>query len=198
MISRNSILTFLAAILVVMLPVTGFTAEKSSNQAFSDLLNEAGLKFKHPENFKEVAIRGNELLRYEYALSHNSLPLETRYIIRPIQRLTIEYQDPHNSAPEPNHIFPMLFSSIVDSLSLDGNSPRHEYSTAVAQKKFNADWAAAAVFDIHPEFSKQYKQALLLAMHKNSKSDAYVIYLFNDYEKTKTAINASMGSLVFN
>ena len=198
MFSRLSLVTSLIIALLVAVPASSSASGKNSSDAFNKLLNEAGLKFNQPDNFKEIGIHRNELFNYEHAMTHNSLPLEARFAIRPIQRITIDYQDPHNAAPEPNHLFPLLFSSIVESLSRDGYSPRKEYPSEEAQKKFNADWAAAAVFDIRPEFSNKYKQGLLIAMHKSGKSDAYVIYLFNDYEKTKAAIDASMSTLVFN
>jgi hypothetical protein len=62
---------------------------------------------------------------------------------------------------------------------------------------FNADWAAAAVFDVEPDFTREYAGGLMLAMHKNRIADAYVIYLFNDYQAAKSRINENLTTLVF-
>jgi hypothetical protein len=62
---------------------------------------------------------------------------------------------------------------------------------------FNAGWAAAVVFDVEPGFTREYVGGLMLAMHKNRMADAYVIYLFNDYEAAKLRINENLTTLVF-
>ncbi len=63
--------------------------------------------------------------------------------------------------------------------------------------KFNADWAAVAVMDVIDDFSDQYDQVLLLAMHKNNASDAYVMVLFDEYQAVKPELNAVLASLKF-
>lgn len=62
---------------------------------------------------------------------------------------------------------------------------------------FNADWAAAAVFDVNEEFSYRFDQGLLIAMHKTGKADAYVVFLFDDYAEVKSSIKENMVALRF-
>jgi hypothetical protein len=123
--------------------------------------------------------------------------LEIRYAVRPLGRIRVDYDDPHSSAPDPNHMFPLMFQSIVTLLSNGRHSPTQEFPPLQASEKFHADWAAAAVFDISPEFNADHGQALVVAMHKNKLADAYAIFLFDHYEEVKERINANMGALAF-
>jgi hypothetical protein len=109
----------------------------------------------------------------------------------------IDYENPHNAAPEPNHLLPMLFQSLILGFSRGGSSPSKEYSTADARTKFNADWAGVAVMDVARDFSDKYDQLLLLAPHKSNTSDACVIVLFAEDADVKPEINAVLGSLKF-
>lgn len=164
---------------------------------FQQLLDDAGLTLHEPDGFIKKEPEENTVLSYEYALQHQQKKLAVRYAIRPIAMVQIDYEDPHNAAPEPNHLFPMLFQTLVSDFSRGGNSPSNEYSTSDAKSKFNADWAAAAVMDVNHDFSTEYEQLLLLALHKNNASDAYVIILFDDYAAVKSEIDLLLESLKF-
>jgi hypothetical protein len=90
-----------------------------------------------------------------------------------------------------------MFESLSLSLSGGSHTPSKEYPVQMAQEVFNADWAAAAMFDVKSEFETEYKQGLLLAIHKSKTSDAYSVFLFNDYEAVKPRINANLAALRF-
>jgi hypothetical protein len=164
---------------------------------FDDLLAEADLNYRQPNGFGTVEARVNEVLSYEQAVRRQDNALEIRYAIRPLFRMTIQYEDPHNAAPDPNHLFPRMFQSLVDNLSQGGHAPATEYPIEQAKGYFNADWAAAAVLDVSPKFSQEFSQALVVALHKNKSADAYMVFLFDDYEKVKVAIKSNLNSLKF-
>jgi hypothetical protein len=94
-------------------------------------------------------------------------------------------------------LIPVMFQSAVTLLSGGGHSPTREYPPDQARDKFNADWAAAAAFDVIPELEADHRQGLLLALHKNNLADAYVIFLFDDHEVVRERVNASLGALRF-
>jgi len=165
---------------------------------FEQLLQDGGLVLEKPANFITQAPEVNDVLSYEYAIKHDEKKLAVRYAVRPINMVEIDYEDPHNAAPEPNHLFPMLFQSLISDFSSGGSSPSNEYSASDAKAKFNADWAALAVMDVTRAFTDEYDQVLLLALHKNNASDAYVIVLFDEYVDVKAEINTVLGSLKFN
>ncbi len=47
------------------------------------------------------------------------------------------------------------------------------------------------------EFSARHKQGLLVAMHRNKVSDAYVVFLFDDYAAVKALLQSVMQTLVY-
>ena len=171
--------------------------ELATRQAFDRLLDESGMRLESSQNLIDVPIRANPVLPYEHAMRHESGELELRFIIRPLRRIEIEYNDPHNAAPEPNHLFPLLFESLIDRLSANSNSNSRTLSEPEAREKFNAQWAALSIFDVNPEFSSDFKNAILLAMHKNDQADAYTLFLYNDHERAKSLINETLSVLSF-
>ena len=185
---------------ILVLVVAIFHGDASAQDApytFAQLLYDGGLVLEQPDGFEVQTPEVNDVLSYEHALKHGQKKLAVRYAIRPIKMVEIDYEDPHNAAPEPNHLFPMLFQSLISAFSRGGSSPSNEYSTSDAKTKFNADWAGVAVMDVTRDFSDEYDQVLLLALHKNNASDAYVIVLFDDYAAVKPEINAALDSLKF-
>ena len=184
----------LSLALTVLLPAHAGQVDRAE---FSDLLNEAGLGFSQPRDFRSIETRPSGLFPYEHAIRRDDKLLEVRYAIRPLSRIEINYEDPHNAAPEPNHVFTMMFTALIGQLSKGGSSPHREYRAEDARQKYNADWAALSVFDIEPEYSADYSQAFLVALHKNNLSDAYLVILFNDYQQIKPLLDEAMLSLRF-
>lgn len=188
------VISFLGTLLI-----TGIaSAQKETTPTFADLLNEAGLELSLPDGFNEIRLEENPLLQHEKAVRSTDGNLELRYVVRPLSRIEIDYNDPHSAMPEPNHMFNMLFHTLVGNLTKRGSrSPTKEYSRAQAKAFFNADWSAVSVFDVVPEYSDQYSQVMMLALHKNDRADAYAIFLFNDYDQVKSLVQQSMSALKF-
>ncbi len=191
----------LAIPLVVALVVTQAVVASSNTMddtaRFTALLNEAELLFEPPAGFVDMPAQSTPVFDYERAVRSPEGDLEIRVAVRPLKRLRIEYDDPHGSVPDPNHIFPLVFESLASRLAGGRHAPSNAYPPDQAQEKFNADWAAAAVFDITEDFASNHSQGLLLALHRNKVSDAYVIFLFDDYAAVKERLNAAMRTLVF-
>ena len=172
-------------------------AADSPSPQFGVLLEEAELQFQRPEGFVDRPPASTPILDYEHALRSSDGLLEIRLAVRPIKRLQIDYDDPHGSTPDPNHIFPLVFESLASRLAGGRHSPSNEYPPEQARAKFNADWAAAAVFDTVEDFDTRYRQGLLVAIHRNGVSDAYLVFLFDDYAAAKARLNAAMSTLMF-
>ncbi len=171
--------------------------ETVSRKAFDQLLVESGLRVESSQAFTDIPIQHNPVLAYEHAMRHESGALELRFIVRPLSRIEIEYNDPHNAAPEPNHLFPLLFESMTQQLAANNDTSSSTLSESEAREKFNAQWAAVAAFDVDPEFSSEFRNAVLLAMHKNDQADAYTLFLYNDPETAKPLIGASLSIMSF-
>ena len=164
---------------------------------FETLLAEAGLKLASISVLREIKTPANTLYDFEKTYKHAAKPLEIRYAIRPIKRMEIEYNDPHNSAPKPDHMFPLVFQTLIGHLSSDGHVPTREYDPVKAKKLFNADWAAAAMFKTDPELNSQYTSGMLLAIHKSHMGDAYSLFLFNDARAVKAELDRLVTRLHF-
>ncbi|MDH3219179.1 MAG: hypothetical protein OEO19_06555 [Gammaproteobacteria bacterium] len=187
--------------LVLALSLSSQTAaaiDKTTREAFDRLLLESGLRIETRQSYTDIPIRANPVLPYEHAMKHESGALELRFIVRPLNRIAIEYNDPHNAAPEPNHLFPLLFESITNRLSAGSDTSSSTFSEAEAKKSFNANWAAAAAFDVRPEFAADYRNGLLIGMHRNEMADAYTLFLYNDHERAKPLISEAISIMSFN
>ena len=165
--------------------------------SFQQLLGESQLEFTTPEGFQPLSPMANPVLPYEHAIRTDDAKLEVRYAIRPLGRVKTHSDDSHNSAPEPNLRFNRLFASLAEQLASGGDTPRREYNREQAKELFNADWAAAAVFDVNPQFCPDYRQGLLVAIHKNGRADAYMVYLFNTYPEVKQRVHTTLSALKF-
>ena len=184
--------------LIWLLLATQVFAQGQGSPSFQELLKEAGLSFTTPAEFEEISLQTSPFLQHEKAIRNRKGDLEIRYAIRPLQRIEIDYQDPHSAVPEPNHMFNMLFHTLVGNLTQRGSrSPTREYSANQSKEFFNADWAALGVFDVVDAYSSEFDQAMLLALHKNAMADAYAVFLFDDYTQVKQSIQQSMTALKF-
>jgi hypothetical protein len=187
----------LVGLLLLISPWATADQEAVGDNSFERLLAEAELLFNPPQGFENMPAGRNPVLDYERALRSPDGNLEIRIAVRPLKRLRIDYDDPHGAVPNPNHIFPLVFESLATRLSGGRHAPSNEYPPERASEKFNADWAAAAVFDTVKDFDTERKQGLLVAMHRNKVSDAYVVFLFDDYATVRDSLNAAMQTLVF-
>lgn len=181
----KQILLALALIFIAAVPATAQKPPKTGEfvqdpVTFAGLLEEAGLEYEIPAGFVEVPVEFNEVLPYQYRVRSTDGTVEIRYTIFPLNRVEIDYDDPHSSAPEPDHLFTLLFPGILTEISGWGHYKSKDYPASEALRLFNADWAAVAVMQVIPEYSPDYRQALVVAMHRNGHADAYQIFLGND------------------
>ena len=177
---------------MLLLPVMAL-----ASTGFDALLDEAELQFDPPAGYRELPPGRTEVFDYEKAVSSPGDELEIRLAVRPLKRLRIDYDDPHGAVPDPNHIFPLVFESLASRLAGGRHAPSNAYPPDMASELFNADWAAAAVFDTIAEFDTEYRQGLLVAIHRNRVADAYAVLLFDDYHAVKPALDRAMKTLVF-
>jgi hypothetical protein len=166
-----------------------------TRKAFEKLLLDSKLNYSLPEGFKEIAPRPNELLPYEWSLYHQGSGLEVRLSVRPLKQIKIEYRDPHSSAPEPNHIFSMMYQTILQRISGHGLEAKKQFAKE-GLRVFNADWASAAAEIPNPDYTKR-KGLFVLAIHANDKADAYLVFLYDDYQKAKPWIKKAFRTLRF-
>ena len=164
---------------------------------FDRLLEEGGLEFHPPEGFQPVPLEPDYVMPYEARYRSNDGRLEVRYAIRPLSRIEIDYDDPHNAAPAPNDLFNMLFRTLSETLARDHEVLSRTYPPEKAQQEYRAGWVAVGVFDLSPDISDRYREAMLFAIHQNDKADAYILFLTNDLASEKARIKTARTSLRF-
>lgn len=172
-------------------------AQALGSQAFRTLLSEAGMELGLPPGFHDQKVLENVQLPYEGAVVGSEGLMEIRYSIRPLARIVVDYDDPHSAKPEPNHMFPLMFQAILGRIARHGHNPSSEYPVEQARKKFGADWASAAVFDVDPDYAPGRPLGLLLGLHKNQVADAYAVFLFERYEEAKPLLDETLTALRF-
>jgi len=132
---------------------------------FDRLLEEGGLEFEPPEGFRPVPVEPDYVMPYEARYRSDDGKLEIRYAIRPLGRIEIDYDDPHNAAPAPNDLFNMLFRTLSETLARDHEVLSRTYTPEKAQQEYRAGWVAVGVFDLSPDISDSYREAMLFAIH---------------------------------
>ena len=53
------------------------------------------------------------------------------------------------------------------------------------------------MFDVNPDFSESFTQALLIGIHGDSQTDAYTVFLYNEYSRVKEIIKGALSTLSF-
>jgi len=164
---------------------------------FHALLAEGGLEFTPPEGFRPLPVAPDYVMPYEARYLSEDGRLEIRYAIRPLSRIEIDYEDPHNAAPAPNDLFNMLFRTLSETLAKDHQVLSREYPPEQAQRDYRAGWAAVGVFDLSPDIESRFEEAMLIAIHQNDKADAYLLFLTDDLAAQKGRIKKLRTSLRF-
>ena len=173
----------LALALLALAWLGGALAAAPAAQDFAELLDEAGMVYQLPPGYAPAPVEFNPVLPYQHRVVSDDGQVEIRYVVLPLDRVEIDYDDPHSSAPEPDHLFTLLFPGILTEISGWGRYKSREYPEDEALRLFRADWAAVAVLEVTPEYSPERRQALVVALHRNGHADAYQIFLGNDVKR---------------
>ncbi len=168
-----------------------YTTVFANNVDFDALLSESKMVLEVPENVRQIASNIAQK-QFEYQ------DLNIIYSINPIARITIDYEDPHNSAPHPNDLFAMLFNKKLEYLidKRDYNSYEQVMPLQMAKEKWGATWVKIVAFNLDQAIFK-HSSAMLIAMHKNDLSDAYILFTTDNLQKNKSIIKKLLNSLRF-
>ncbi len=186
------------AVISVLLLCMGISSVVfAKNVTFQQLLTEGGLEFQAPEGFKPLPVEPAYVMPYEARYVSEDGQIEIQYAIRPLSRIEIDYDDPHNAAPLPNDLFNMLFRTLTETMARNHDVISRSYTPAEARMEYRAGWASVGVFDLSPDISKRFQQAMLIAIHQNDKADAYILFLTHNLSTEKERIKKWRTSLKF-
>lgn len=175
-------------------------ASAPAAEAFARLLGETGVKLRVPPDLVPARVPMTDELPWQFDRAWRSADgrLELRLMARPIARMRIDYDDPHSAAPNPDHVYPLVFQSLIGQLAAAGSTtPTRFFPAARARGMFNADWAAMAAFTPDPALKTDFREAMLLALHKKQQGDVYLLFLMNDPAAQKARIRKLMKMVRF-
>lgn len=171
-------------------------APANSLQAFETLAKRCKMEFQIPEGFTYANGQSAIGLDYEAVLLADGGGLEVRLALRALQDAEVDYEDPHSSKPAPEHIYPLLYTAIVQEISSDPHSASGGFGEN-ALAEFHADWGQMSVLTPKEAFSGGYSSMMFVAVHRRAAADAYLVFLFDDYEAVKLQVQTAMTSLRF-
>ena len=175
----------------------GQEVEASGSQiAFEALVARCNMEFVLPQGFQFSPGQSTHGLDYEATLVAESGGLEVRIALRCLADAEVDYQDPHSSKPAPEHIYPLLYTAIVQEIASDPHSASGGFGEN-SLDEFHADWGQMSLLQPKPEFGGAYQSMLFLAIHRRTAADAYLVFLFDDYAAVKDQIQTAMASLHF-
>ena len=160
-------------------------AQDAAPVSFDRLMKEAGIVLSLPEGWKAVTPPSNPWFDFDRAWKSPDGTMEIRLAVRPIARMVLDYEDPHSSAPDPNDMHGLMFTAMIGQFARQGEMPSRDLPRALARKTFNADWAAMAAFGADPALNTQHREGMLLALHKHRTADVFVLFLYDDPERSK-------------
>lgn len=173
----------LAALVVLSLPVA--PSAGAQDMDFGKLLDEADVELEIPADFEEMPVPDTEVFSFEKAWRRKDGSVEIRLALRPIRRMVIDYTDPHSSAPDPNDMYPLMFTAMIGQFARQGEMPVREVPFEAARRTFRADWASIAMFGVDPALNTTHREGMLLALHKNRTADAYLLILYDDPDHSR-------------
>ncbi len=152
---------------------------------FAKLLKETEVELEIPSDFEEIPVPQTEVFSFEKAWRKKDGSVEIRLALRPIRRMVIDYDDPHSSAPDPNDMYPLMFTAMIGQFARQGEMPVRDVPFELARKTFRADWASIAMFGADPALDTSHREGMLLALHKNRTADAYLLILYDDPDHSR-------------
>lgn len=171
-------------------------ANTRSEEAFLTLVKRCQMEFNTPGGFTFAPGESTPQLDYEGKLVTEDGKLEVRLALRCLADAEVDYEDPHSSKPAPEHIYPLMYTAIVQEISTDPHAPSGGFGEA-ALTEFHSDWGQMSLLTPKPEFGGDYSSMIFLAIHRRAAADAYMVLLFDDYEEVKDQVKSAMGSLSF-
>jgi tetratricopeptide (TPR) repeat protein len=179
---------------------------------FQKLLQESSMTFTLPEGFSIVPTIENHDVGYNFAIKSPTLRLEIRYKLYPLKADMQEYseflkrkaKDPNSieAIRDPNKMFEEVMTTIFLNISHTGRSKQLEYGSNLpdhlVKSEFSADRGMAAKAPLpDTAFANGYKKCYVIGLHVDNKADAFIIYMFDDFNSVKETINKTLHALRF-
>jgi len=170
---------------------------------FNKLLDDHNMRFIMPKDFSPVPVVENEDVIYQYAIKSKKVKLELRYSIFSLKEHIREYEEfkkkKNGVMIDPNSPPAYYAMTIAVVMNIAGTEKYNETKLApeAVKTEFNADWGASYIVECKSGYSKGYKYATILALHRDNEADVYMVFLFDDLKTVMAEMLASFYSIKF-
>jgi hypothetical protein len=163
---------------------------------FEALLKQSRMVFRRPAAFSPAALTPSAGVAFHHAIALSEPRLEIRYqIVVPLAREP-GYVPTATVAPEAAR--EGMLTSLIFNASERVLSAPNPLPLEAVRREFGADWGAVSRLAVKPSvFGGGFRECLLLALQRQDAADAYVFFLFDDFERAKGAINDNFYTLRF-
>jgi len=168
----------LTIIFLLPLFLINCSAQKHSKKtSFKDILNKYNLELNTPSDFREVSVKNNSNIKYQYALKHDSTEFEIRFLVTTIDT-TINLSN--------SKAFLSLFTSVV--LNASGYIiPKipiiQELGYDFANQEYNADEIAVSSFLSKSKFTDGFNICSVIGIQKNQINAVFIFFMIKNKKK---------------
>ena len=156
------------------------------------------MTFSVPPGFDFITPRTNDRVGYSCAIGVQDPKLELRYHIFPLKLppLPPGYTSVASADLNTLHVPNMLamIQNVARAVLVEPNLLPADGVKA----EFGADWGAVCRLALAPSaFADGFAECLLLALHRKDVADAYVFFMFQDFQNAASLINSNFYTLRF-
>ena len=168
------------------------------NAEFQRELADAGLVLRVPAGFSVVDARQNDRVRYTCAISAQKAKLEIRYHIVSLKPQPLPDGYTSLAAADMNQLHLLHTVALIQNVASRVIAEPSPFPEHAVQSEFGADWGAVCRLGLAPSaFAEGFSECMLVSLHRRDVADAYLFYLFEDYEAVAKLIESNFYTLVF-
>lgn len=175
---------------------------------FKQAISKLGLVLSVTKDYKVVAPKKNGDMEYDYAVRHTKKKYEVRYALRPITEQTKndykEYlknrdKDKSRIMLDPNSLFDAEFQAVMLNITQAGTAKKPQpFNPNSVKAEYGADSGLTTfIQDMNSEFAGEYKNCLMVGIHKTDIGQVYIFHLFDNFDDIKDLTDATFYSLKF-
>jgi len=190
---------------LVLLFIVPFTVRAQSD--FLTLIQELNMSFEMPADFKEVPVKDNPDLAYEYAMKHTKADLEVRYSFFPLKKMIADYEeslkDTNRVMINPNALYrSFILMNILNISQLRmGSDPMPDvvdFNEDAVMEEFGCEFGATAFFEVNSTYSEGYKYCSMVYLHKKDVADVCICFLMKKPKEFEKYFSLAFHALRFN
>lgn len=194
---------FIKLSLLPLIITLSIPANSDVLNSFSQILKEHSMIFTMPKEFKQIPVKENDDVLYQYAVKSKKNKLEIRYSVFSLKQRVKEYEEWKNSKnrngvmTDPNTGYTIFTRAVVENIAGSENFKETLFNQKNVKDEFNADWGGTYLVESKSGYGEGFKYALITALHKDNVADAYIVYLFDDFRTVQSEIMKEFYSMRF-